>query len=68
MRFEFKGLSSFEEDAACDYMGDANIPSVIREFDNISSAISYINAHQGFMTTDDNTFAFVVRNIKQVNN
>ncbi|MDR0299441.1 MAG: hypothetical protein LBI13_05090 [Streptococcaceae bacterium] len=66
MKFEFKGISSFEEKATPNFMGEADSHSVIKEFENIDSAIQYVNFHQGFMVTDNGKFAFVVRNIKEV--
>lgn len=66
MKFEFKGLSSYEEDAKTNYTGAAKIDSVIEEFDNIEKAIQYVDQHHGFMVTNGGKLAFVVRNIRQV--
>ena len=66
MKFEFKGLSSYEEDAKTSYVGASKIDSVVEEFDDIESAIAFVDAHHGFMVTNGGQLAFVVRNIRQV--
>jgi hypothetical protein len=63
MKFEFKGLSSYEENSMPNFMGDAEIRSVIQEFINMDEAIEYVSNHHGFVKTEDGKFAFEVRNI-----
>ncbi|KZK36830.1 hypothetical protein [Lactococcus taiwanensis] len=66
MKFEFKGLSSYEENSMPNFMGDAEIRSVIQEFINMDEAIEYVSNHHGFVKTEDGKFAFEVRNISAV--
>ena len=66
MKFEFKGLSSDEENSMPNFMGDAEIRSVIQEFINMDEAIEYVSNHHGFVKTEDGKFAFEVRNISAV--
>jgi hypothetical protein len=66
MKFEFKSLSIYEEEAIPNFMGESNINWVVREFDSMTQAIECVNANHGFMITDDGERAFVVRNIKLV--
>lgn len=66
MKFEFKGLSSYEENSMPNFMGDAEIRSVIQEFINMDEAIEYVSKHHGFVKTEDGKFAFEVRNISAV--
>ncbi len=67
MKFKFKGLSPFEEDVTPNFMGEAEIPTVVREFETMENAIEYVAKNRGFMVTDDKKLAFVVRNIQQIN-
>ena len=53
MKFEFKSLSTYEEDATPNFMGGVNYHSLIEEFD-------------GFIKTEDGKFAFEVRNISLI--
>ena len=66
MKFEFKGLSSYEENSMPNFMGDAEIRSVIQEFINMDEAIEYVSNHHGFVKTEDGKFDFEVRNISAV--
>lgn len=66
MKFEFKGLSSYEENSMPNFMSDAEIRSVIQEFINMDEAIEYVSNHHGFVKTEDGKFAFEVRNISAV--
>ncbi len=40
MKFEFKSLSTYEEDATPNFMGGVNYHSLIEEFDSMAEAVS----------------------------
>ncbi|AYG01361.1 MAG: hypothetical protein FWH31_08805 [Streptococcaceae bacterium] len=66
MKFEFKSLSVYEEDVMPNYTADGKLNYVVREFEDMAQAIKYVTDHHGFMTTDDGSRAFEVRNIQLV--
>lgn len=66
MKFKFKGLSSYEENATPNYVGQTMIKSVVKEFNDMDEAIEYLSNHHGFVTTEDGKYAFEVRNISAV--
>ncbi|RZI49377.1 hypothetical protein [Lactococcus kimchii] len=66
MKFEFKGLSSYEEDSMPNYVGDVKIRSVVQDFADMDEAIEYVSHQHGFVKTEDGKFAFEVRNISAV--
>lgn len=67
MKFEFKSLSLYEEDAMPNYVANGRLNYVVRDFPNMDEAINYVTAHKGFLTTEDGKRAFEVRNIQAVN-
>ena len=66
MKFEFKGLSSYEENSTPNYVGDTKVCSVIQDFVNMDEAIEFVSNHHGFIKTEDGKFAFEVRNISAI--
>jgi hypothetical protein len=68
MKFKFKGVSSFEENAQPNFMGEASSYNhiVLRDFDDMDEAVKYVVEHHGFMVTDSGKHAFVVRYISEV--
>ena len=48
MKFEFKGLSSYEENSTPNYVGDTKVRSVIQDFVNMDEAIEFVSNHHGF--------------------
>lgn len=66
MKFKFSGISSFEEKATPNFMGEADSHSIIKEFDSMEQAIQYVVDSNGFMITDNGKFAFHVRTITEV--
>lgn len=48
------------------YTADGKLNYVVREFEDMAQAIKYVTDHHGFMTTDDGSRAFEVRNIQLV--
>lgn len=65
MKFKFKGIYSFDEEANNNYVGAAPRHAVIREFASLSSAIAYVNENNGFLISEDGKFAFRVLTIEQ---
>ena len=53
MKFEFKGLSSYEENSTPNYVGDTKVRSVIQDFVNMDEAIEFVSNHHGFIKTED---------------
>ena len=49
MKFEFKGLSSYEENSTPNYVGDTKVRSVIQDFVNMDEAIEFVSNHHGFI-------------------
>ena len=47
MKFEFKGLSSYEENSTPNYVGDTKVRSVIQDFVNMDEAIEFVSNHHG---------------------
>ena len=66
MKFKFSGISSYEEKATPNFMGEANSHSIIKEFDNMDQAIQHVVDNNCFIVTDNGKFAFHVRTITQV--
>ncbi len=66
MKFKFSGISSYEEKATPNFMGEANSHSITKEFDSMEQAIQHVVDSNGFMVADNGKFAFHVRTITQV--
>lgn len=66
MKFKFKCLSPFEEQAMPNFMGDANMyaPTVIKCFESINEAVKHVAEHDGFIIDNDNNFAYRVKSIE----
>lgn len=64
MKFNFKGISSYEEQDETNYVG-AIPKSVILEFDNIQVAIDFIEKQHGFIISPDHKLAFRVLEITE---
>ncbi|HEY0221486.1 MAG TPA: hypothetical protein VGC17_01560 [Lactovum miscens] len=66
MKFEFKCLLPFEEQAIPNFMGEASMytPSVVKYFESIEVAVQHVADHNGFIIDDDSSFAFKVKSIR----
>ena len=58
MKFEFKGLSSYEENSTPNYVGDTKVRSVIQDFVNMDEAIEFVSNHHGFIKTEEETYTY----------
>ncbi|AYG01286.1 MULTISPECIES: hypothetical protein [Lactococcus] len=62
MKFQFKGISSYEEHEESNYVGAVH-KSVILEFANLQDAINYSADHKDFIISEDGKSAFRVLEI-----